>query len=450
MNIRAWSRAILCLTCLIAANGACAQENATPPPGPKGVLDHLSGFWDEYNQVWSHSDYERARLEYENDTFYNTDRNYTDGVRFSIKRGSSQATSFDPDKLGMIPPLNTAAEKGDCDATLPARDDTPGAKPNPAKTHEDLPCYRAAYSWVLGQNMYTASDVRLKPDQIPAKDHPYGAWLYVGLHREVYSSDERYWQYGFDIGCIGPCALGHETQNIIHQYITDSPSPQGWGSQIHNEPGIEFRYEHAWRAFRYVLGSRGGEPLRLGRSYEGAPLAFDVRPSVSLGLGNIQTYAGIGATMRFGWFRSTYETMRLDTHPIESLARKDDAPTDDTTTAKGPRLAASETGRAASGDSRHAAGSGSWFSKTELFGFTRVNADLVAYNAMLQGGMFNTSSPKTVGARPYIAEYEFGLAAAYGQFSVSLSTITRHEWDTSGFRYGQHFGRLAVEFATRF
>lgn len=446
MNFRAVGRAVCCLACLTFTFGAQAQE-AAPPASPQGPLQHLSGFWDEFNQVWSQDEYERFRLEYENDTFFNTDRNYTDGVRMTLKRGSSKATSYDPDKLGLIPPLNTEAEKGDCDAAPPPADNAPGAKPDPAKAtkaHKDLPCYRAAYGVVLGQNMYTASDIRLKPSQIPAKDHPYGAWLYVGLHREVYSSDERYWQYGFDIGCIGPCALGQPAQNFIHKYITDSPSPQGWGSQIHNELGIEFRYEHAWRAYRYVFGSRGGEALRLGRSYQGAPLAFDVRPSVSLGLGNIQTYAGFGATARFGWFRSTYETMRLDTHPIESLARKDDSPHD-------TQLAASaETGRAASADSGRAAAGGSWFSKTELFGFTRVNADLVAYNAMLQGGLFNTTSPKTVGPRPYIAEWEYGLAAAYGQFSISASAITRHEWDTSGFRYGQHFGRLTVEFSTRF
>ncbi|HEX4330233.1 MAG TPA: lipid A deacylase LpxR family protein [Burkholderiales bacterium] len=451
MKNRTWGVLALCLSLTLVSLDAAAQE--APAASTPGVAGHLSGFWDEFNQVWSHSDYERFRLEYENDTFYNTDRNYTDGIRMTLKRGSGKATSYDPDKNGLIPPLNTESEKGDCDAPeKPADDNTPGAKPNPAKAtkaHEDLPCYRAAYSMVLGQNMYTASDIRLKPDQIPAKDHPYGAWLYVGLHREVYTSDERYWQYGFDVGCIGPCALGQPAQNFIHKYITDSPSPQGWGSQIHNELGVEFRYEHAWRAFRYVLGRRDGEALHLGRSYAGAPLAFDLRPSVSFGLGNIQTYGGFGATARFGWFRSTYETMRLDTHPIESLAQDDHAQPEaaDGATADAPKLATArrETGRAASGDS-----GGSWVSKTELFGFTRVNADLVAYNAMLQGGLFNTSSPKTVGARPYIAEYELGVAAAYGQFSMSVSTITRHEWDTAGFRYGQHFGRIAVEFATHF
>jgi hypothetical protein len=28
--------------------------------------------------------------------------------------------------------------------------------------------------------------------------------------------------------------------------------------------------------------------------------------------------------------------------------------------------------------------------------------------------------------------------------------VTRHEWEVSGTRYGQRFGRLTVEFSTKF
>jgi len=461
--------ALLAVFLLCPAPGL-AQESAENPPRSHTVGAYLSGFWDEFNQVWSKADYERFRLEYENDLFYNTDRNYTDGVRLSLKHGSDKATVFDPEgRGGIVPPLNTDAEKGDCpvEAASSAEDYTPGFKANPAKPdpggRAPRPyCYKAAYSVVLGQNMYTPSDIRLQPSQIPAKDHPYAAWLYMGVHREVYSSDERYWQYGFDVGCIGPCALGEQAQKFIHKYVTDSPAPQGWGSQIHNELGIEFRYEHAWRALRYVPGRAGDkQPGMLGENLFGVPLAFDLRPAVSVGLGNIQTYAGLGATARLGWFRSTYDSMRLDTHPIESLASRDQddatlptlfaqtdtpaagaAATDGVQAPKYRPQSEGQTGRAASAAAVAA--------KPELFGFARVNADLVAYNAMLQGGLINDSSPKTVGARPLIAEYELGLAAAYRQLSVSFSSIIRHEWDTSGARYGQRFGRIAVEFSTRF
>ena len=47
-------------------------------------------------------------------------------------------------------------------------------------------------------------------------------------------------------------------------------------------------------------------------------------------------------------------------------------------------------------------------------------------------------------------EREFGLAGAIGEFSISLSAVGRRQWDSHGARYGQRFGRLALEFSTRF
>ena len=69
---------------------------------------------------------------------------------------------------------------------------------------------------------------------------------------------------------------------------------------------------------------------------------------------------------------------------------------------------------------------------------------------MLQGGLFNRSSQSTTSARPLIAEREFGLGGAIGEVSVSVSVVGRQQWDTHGTRYGQRFGRLALEFSTRF
>jgi len=173
------------------------------------------------------------------------------------------------------------------------------------------------------------------------------------------------------------------------------------------------------------------------------------------------TYAGLGLTARVGWFRSGYESLRLDTHAIESLAQNDNnAPTDrayrlpqiyaqaatGTMTDAGPALAPADR------VSDRAAPAAKLKPEVfpELFAFGRAHSDLVAYNALLQGGMFNHSSPKTASARPLILEREFGMMGAYREFSLSLSLVTRHEWDLSGNRYGQKFGRIAVEFSTRF
>ena len=41
--------------------------------------------------------------------------------------------------------------------------------------------------WRVGQQLYTPSTIRLRPEQITALDHPYAGWLYAGMfHRREY------------------------------------------------------------------------------------------------------------------------------------------------------------------------------------------------------------------------------------------------------------------------
>jgi hypothetical protein len=473
----------LLLACVAFALPCAAQTQAQPQAKededrPQSVGTQFSSFWSEFKQVWNQGETQRFRLEYENDLFFNTDRNYTDGVRFTFKRGSDHPSKFDADENPRVPPLRFRAprseaerakmrEQDEYDCALPARDaaeyelgirEMREQTGNPEARESMRPyCYKSSYSVVAGHNMYTASDIRLPSSQIPAKDRPYAAWAYVGLHREIYSSDDRYWRYGIDIGCMGPCAYGRQLQTWIHEKITNSPLPNGWDSQIRNEFGAVIRFEHAWRSWRIGPSrDRVNRPDTFGEGFFGVPLAADLRPSFNFGLGNIQTYAGMGVTARVGWFRSGYDTLRLDTHPIESLARNE-AQDEDVPVRSLPEVyAQANTGTKndaslkAAAKPMRATRAPKGPPKPELFAFGRLHGDLVAYNALLQGGMFNHNNPKTASARPLIMEREFGVMGAYRELSVSLSMVIRHEWEVSGTRYGQRFGRLTVEFSTRF
>ena len=86
----------------------------------------------------------------------------------------------------------------------------------------------------------------------------------------------------------------------------------------------------------------------------------------------------------------------------------------------------------------------------ELFAFARLYGALVAYNAKLEGGLINRSSPNTAGAQPLSAEREFDLAAAIGEFSVAPSVDGRAQRYTHGVRYGPRCGGVALGFSTRF
>lgn len=478
----------LALPCAAQTAVLPAAKQAAPPDAededrPQRPLTQLSSFWAEFKQVWNNGQRQRLRIEYENDLFYNTDRNYTDGVRFTLKRASDHPSKFLGEENPWVPPLRFRVARNQADLAAMRKQDEAdcadaarsedeyrlGIREAQAKTPgatESLRpyCYKSSYSVVaIGHNMYTPADITLPTARVPAKDRPYAAWAYFGIHREIYSSDDRYWRYGLDIGCVGPCAYGRQIQTWFHKNITDSPLPNGWDAQIRNEFGAVLRFEHAWRSWR--IGPRRekqNRPPGFGEAFFGTPLALDVRPSVNFGLGNIMTYAGVGVTGRIGWFRSGYESLRLDTHAIESLARNGDgepiaqsyrlpqiyaqaasSTRSDTSPALAPADALPDKAAAGAPPPRPPV-------FPEFFAFGRAHSDLVAYNALLQGGMFNRSSPKTAPGRPLIVERELGVAGAYGEFSLSMSLVSRWEWQADGTRFGQRFGRIAVEFNTRF
>ena len=136
------------------------------------------------------------------------------------------------------------------------------------------------YGWHLGQDLYTGSDIKLTPAQMPVIDHPYAAWLYGGVWREQSDAAGRSWKVGVDIGCLGPCAAGEKSQEVLHK-ILRQPQPQGWSTQLKNEAGI------------VLSGSYSP-----GKMLPWTGVEF--RPLIKGRIGNIFTDAGVEAELRAG------------------------------------------------------------------------------------------------------------------------------------------------------
>ena len=98
-----------------------------------------------------------------------------------------------------------------------------------------------------------------------------------GIHKDLDSIE-------FQIGVVGPYALGEETQNFVHEVRLIDPF-EGWDNQIKNEIGVALHYERKWKLF---------EPIKLG-SFE-----YDAIPHAGASLGNVVTQANIGGAVRFG------------------------------------------------------------------------------------------------------------------------------------------------------
>ena len=136
------------------------------------------------------------------------------------------------------------------------------------------------YGWQLGQDLYTASNINLTPENILAVDHPYSGWLYAGVFREFADKTGNASRIGLDIGCFGPCAGGEQTQKQLHRLLKQA-LPQGWSSQLKQEWGAVLSGE--WSPTRWVIAK-----------------SIDMQARGKARFGNIFTDASLEANLRFG------------------------------------------------------------------------------------------------------------------------------------------------------
>lgn len=136
------------------------------------------------------------------------------------------------------------------------------------------------FGWRLGQELYTASDIKLPPASVQSPDHPYAGWLYGGVFKEIHRSDGSHGKWGVDLGCLGTCSGGEWTQTNLHRLI-NQPMPQAWSRQVKSEVGAVLHANVA--PVRWMVGSY-----------------VDVTPNFHGRFGNIFTDAGAGMTLRAG------------------------------------------------------------------------------------------------------------------------------------------------------
>jgi hypothetical protein len=144
-----------------------------------------------------------------------------------------------------------------------------------------MPEAPVAWSFALGQNLYTARDVS---GSTPARDdRPFAGWLYAtgGLSS---ASEADLSTVELSLGVIGPSAKGHEAQDFAH-HVMDDDNDKGWNRQIDNRPAVLISLVRSW-ALRRAAFAEGFEA--------------DVVPAVGVNLGNVQTSAAVGMLARFG------------------------------------------------------------------------------------------------------------------------------------------------------
>jgi lipid A 3-O-deacylase len=204
-------------------------------------------------------DKDRVAILEENDSLYfNSDKHYTQGLRVSDLRpdlapGSGWNHPFDF--------LDRAA---------------PIFSPDGSQTER-----KRRYALFFGQSLFTPKNLRLKPPD--PRDRPYAGWAYLGASLLQETDRHVLENLEVDLGVVGPLVLGEPVQNTFHRLISDVRA-QGWGYQIHNEPGTMISYERLWRL--PLLGDGGG--------------GVDLVPQVGATVGNVMTYGDVGGQVRIG------------------------------------------------------------------------------------------------------------------------------------------------------
>ncbi len=188
-------------------------------------------------------------LLFENDLFYKTDRDYTNGVELSYTF-AAQDTPEALNRLARWLPLFSQTGK-----------------------------VRASFA--LGQSIYTPSSISNVNPSLTQR--PYAGFLYgsVGLSDDTGSHLD---QLGLQVGVIGPSSLASDTQEFVHSVI-GAAQPKGWHTQLRGEPAIVLTYSRNLR-------------ILPRQSFLG--MSFDFEPHYGVALGNVFDFANIGAMARFG------------------------------------------------------------------------------------------------------------------------------------------------------
>jgi len=146
----------------------------------------------------------------------------------------------------------------------------------------DEPGTLKAVSYKVGEMVYTPQDLSRKtPDPT---DLPYSGMLYWQgtLHAIGENTADRAYLL---LGMVGPLSGAEYLQKGIHS-ITGSQQPQGWNTQLDNEPVFKAGAARRWRAaYQNFDDSRWG---------------VDVVTNSEIGLGTYESTADQYLTLRFG------------------------------------------------------------------------------------------------------------------------------------------------------
>ncbi len=283
----------------------------------------------------------------ENDFFRGTDRYYTNGVKFSWL--SADLTSWG----------QTGWRKSFLEA-LPFVNRPEGQK---------------NLGFALGQNIYTPTDTRVAvPDP---NDRPYAGWSYVEL--SFLSKTESVADVlAIQLGMVGRHSYAQDIQRIVHK-LNGNARPNGWEHQLGDEVGLNVVFERKWRMYARTLEQT---------------LGIDFVLHVGASVGNVQTYANVGGTVRLGVnLPNDFGTQIIRAAGVVNSPLND----------ADPRVSEARF----------------W----SFFIFGGVDARVVARDIFLDGNTFKDSP--SVKKEIFVGDLSYGIGIVTGRWQFTYAQVTR-------------------------
>jgi len=254
-----------------------------------------------------------------------------------------------------------------------------------APKNTDSKLVKKILEFQLGQQIYTPYKANV-PD--PSKqDRPFTGYLYYGAGMNWLYADESALHLNVQVGTIGPNSKAEQIQQDFHSTF-GLYSPKGWQYQLKNEVGLNIDLNYKKLLYR-TPGS-----------------LFDMSFNPDVWLGNTFTGASAGMMFRLGKLGKLYQS-------------------------------ASTNSRVGSNDEKQ---------KHEFYFFTQPQADYVAYNATIEGGLFiKDKGPVTFGIYHFVYVQQFGLQFASARWSASYSVFIKSR-EVKSTALGDQYGSINIAY----
>jgi lipid A 3-O-deacylase len=224
---------------------------------------------------------------------------------------------------------------------------------------------KKTFEIAVGQKMYNPRS-GYAPNPL-THDRPFAGYLFAEGVMNWFKKDEQGWKAGIQVGTTGPSSLGQKGQELLHS-VVGFYDPEGWDYQIKDELAVNLTAQ-------YTRLLQRAANQRTDFSFEGYAQA-----------GTTYSGAGAGVLFRAGKINQLFNTAYYHAVIENNASTK--------------KLV-----------------------DKEVFFYAKPQINVVAYDATIQGSMFNDDSPITFDAKPIVFAQQIGFNYSSNRFTADFGLL---------------------------